>query len=650
MTRPRAVGATVLLLLAAGLATNPPEPAAADTVIAPTTTHDERDPDDGKLSLREAVELANATSGRDTVALAPGRNYLLDGACSFDLSDQVPELHVTDPDGLVIQGNGSTIRQVGPGGGFCGARVLHNEDGALELRDVTLTGGNAELFCSNHPSCPEQDDWGRGGAVYSVGPVVLDGVSLDGNRADLAGGGLAAEGDVTVIDSSINANRAGVGGGLDAAGVVTLQGAWITGNHATPWTRDNGVLHSGTGGGATSDTSITLTRSIVSDNVAEGVSGSFADGGTGGGLRAPTVDATASLITRNEAETVFDDYIGVDRSGEGGGIYSGTITLTRTTLVDNVGDIGAALRASQLAATMSVIGGAPELTSCVTTGAVTSGGYNVVGGGTCGLGAGVGDRTHVPVPGFRFSGGFTPEENGVLAIIPPAQCGPDPDREGTPRPQGGACEAGAEEVPGAAGPHVTPTVLEPHGLSDVPAPISDAVDWATTHGVLTGSNGLFRPTQAITRGQGVAVIWRMMGTPRVTTRGLPFTDVPRTAAYRPALKWALTQGIVVGSPGTRFRPREAIDRASFVSLLWRAAGAPANTPDGWPNVFSDVDGDAAYALAVNWAAFRSLLPEAPDHRFGPTRPMRRSAAAQLLYLAVSSLNVWPAALPPTHNR
>lgn len=651
MIRPRAVGATVLLVLAAGLATNPPEPAAADTVITPTTAHDERDADDGKLTLREAITQANETPGQDTILLGEYRQYTIGGTCDFDGTIEAPELTVTDPAGLIIDGNGSTIRQTGPGGAFCPNRVMRNGTGPLELRAVSLTGGHAEYFCHPHPNCWIQPDWGRGGGLYSLGPVLLtDHTDITGNDADRSGGGVYVDGSLTLVDANVSYNTAGIGGGIRATGTVTLDDSAVVANRAVAW-EELGALYTGSAGGVSAGTAIEMTDSLISDNVAEGVNLYVAGAAIGGGLVAPTVTATSSMIRQNEAQTGYSTYLARYEPGRGGAISAGSVILDRTSVLYNIAEDGAAMEGTTLASTMSVIGGEPGSVSCALSGATTSGGYNVVGGGTCGLGSGVGDRTHVPVPMQRSFGNVTPPTDGVLSIIPPAECGPEPDWEGQPRPQGGACEAGADEVAGAAGPHATPTVLSPNGLGDVDPSADDAVDWATTHGVLTGSGGAFRPSQAVTRGQAVAALWRMMGSTRAPGQSMPFVDVPRGATYRPALKWALAHGVVAGTAGSRYRPKDAIDRATFVSMLWRVAGAPTQVFAGspWPRAFTDVSDGAAYASAANWAAYLDLVPD-EDHVFRPTKAVRRWTAAQILYLAASTPRVWDTTpAPPTNN-
>lgn len=627
-------------------------PAAADSTITPTTIHDVTDPSDGELSLREAVAQANTTPGQDTIVLTASQ-YVIGGTCDYDDTDTDPALVITDPQGLIIDGR-STIRQTGPGGGFCEPRVIRNGPGLLELRGITVTGGHAPLICTLEPLCAPSPTYGLGGGIFSEGPVVLDGVSrVTGNDADSRGGGIAGEGTVELRGhSSVDDNRAGIGGGISAAGTVTVTDSWVQGNRAV--FHGNGAYDppaQGAGGGIHSGSAVVAHGASITDNVAEARENELATGAAvGGGVLASSAILTDTIVRDNEAQDVFDGFDGTIRFGQGGGVRAGSISLTHASLLANRASDGAQLHGSDLDATASVVGGSRGSVSCALDGATTSGGYNVVGGGTCGLGSGIGDRTHVPLP-MGSTALRVPRTNGVLSIIPLAACGSDPDVDGDPRPAGGACEAGADEVGGASGPRTTPTTILPSGLGDVPLGLADAVDWAVTHGVMTGSSGAFRPDETVTRGQAIAAIWRMFGSTRTGRAGLPYTDVPRGAAYRPALKWALEADVLDATAGSRFRPKVAVDRATFVTMLWRAGGSLL----GRGPRFTDVPSTAPFRIAANWAAWAEVVPS-DDHRFRPTQSVSRADAAEILYFAASSPNAWHQVdpqrdvdPPPTNN-
>lgn len=53
---------------------------------------------------------------------------------------------------------------------------------------------------------------------------------------------------------------------------------------------------------------------------------------------------------------------------------------------------------------------------------------------------------------------------------------------------------------------------------------------------------------------------------------LPFTDVPETAYYADAVRWAYARGITLGRDDTHFDPNAPITRAEVVEMLHRALG------------------------------------------------------------------------------
>ena len=78
-----------------------------------------------------------------------------------------------------------------------------------------------------------------------------------------------------------------------------------------------------------------------------------------------------------------------------------------------------------------------------------------------------------------------------------------------------------------------------------------------------------------------------------------FADVADGAWYAEAVDFVCEKGWMQGTGEGRFSPDAALTRAQLITILWRAAGAPAvGTAAG----YSDVKADAWYAAAVRWAA------------------------------------------------
>jgi predicted outer membrane repeat protein len=236
-------------------------------VLNVTTPLDVVDPNDGVLSLREAVQQANASKGPDTIFL-PAGTYLLNGG---------DELAVTDDTNVTGAGAGATVID---GGGE--HRVFH----LIGAQQVTLSGVTIQGGVENS----------SGGGILSEGSdLTIDHSTIAGNAAFLGAGIEAYGGTVTVAQSTISGNSATGGGGIAAqeGAMVTVKGSEITGNFA--W---------GGGGGIYADSVATVT---VKDSTLSGNSAFYGGGGISGSVYSLTVDH--STISGNT--TVY---------GVGGGI------------------------------------------------------------------------------------------------------------------------------------------------------------------------------------------------------------------------------------------------------------------------------------------------------------------------------------------
>ena len=346
---------------------------------------------------------------------------------------------------------------------------------------------------------------GGGGGLSIQGTTIIRRSFLADNETTYGGGALTSGGPVTTIEATTitrneahaTRDRAAVGGGLLVRGRLELVDSWVRANSAD-----------GDGGGIAGDV-VRLTDSKVSSNT----SADYHSHG-GGGIFADTVLARRSTIAGNHLTWTHHNY-SVGRDG-GAGIWGGEVRLVDSTVSANVAerdsDAGGVYAARSLSVVNSTISGnavtgrgagggirtargAPVLLShatvvrnsapiasnvdagglldsdrsviaerygrgsdCRVRGGARSGGYNVVGGTSCGL-AGVGD-----LPGVRDAGlgplvdnrGPTethrPRVGTVLSRIPLDHCGRAADQRGFTRPAGARCEAGSVEVGRREGP------------------------------------------------------------------------------------------------------------------------------------------------------------------------------------------------------
>jgi CSLREA domain-containing protein len=358
-----------------------------------TTVADVVDPNDGRLSLREAISRANTTPGADTVRLPAGVFGLAlpggedqNAAGDFDVTDSLTVTGVgagaTVIDGHHLDGlfdvhgpidvtfNGLTLRN---GSGAQAGGAIQSPIGNVTLnnvvaiRNVAVNGGaidagSGTLTIRNSRLTTNTADGGIGGAVHlGGGRLLLDGSTVTNNFAVGGGGIFAAGGTVTLSGSAVTFNVSGASGGGIAAqgGLVSLTRSSVRGN-----------LAGGDGGGISASTVI-LTGSSVTGNRSSddggGIGaqsatlvGSTVDGNaaedTGGGLACTTATLTASTVSHNtsgsigggisaqETVTLVRSTVSGNTAGSGGGgISADTANLINATVSGNTAELGATL-------------------------------------------------------------------------------------------------------------------------------------------------------------------------------------------------------------------------------------------------------------------------------------------------------------------
>jgi hypothetical protein len=110
--------------------------------------------------------------------------------------------------------------------------------------------------------------------------------------------------------------------------------------------------------------------------------------------------------------------------------------------------------------------------------------------------------------------------------------------------------------------------LPPHGLSGVGAWVEDPVRWAKGSGHMTGfADGSFGSSQTITRAELVRVLYRLAGSPDVST--LPAHGLSGVPAWvEDAVRWARAAGVLNGFADGTFRADLAVDRGQFANSVF----------------------------------------------------------------------------------
>jgi CSLREA domain-containing protein len=334
-------------------------------------------------SLRDAVTLANANAGADTITLPRG---------TFTLTNGELPLGTTAGDTITIGGAGARNTAITAGGA---SRVFDVDTASLatttNLTGMTITGGAATGAETTAP--------GDGGAIAlaSISTLNLSGVVLTGNTASESGGAIAAYhtsagGTVNVTSSTLSGNTAGT-----AAGAT------------------------GTGGGIYTQTTVNLTNSTVSGNVAQGTTTV-----QGGGLA-----ATVGGITLLSSTIAGNSAVSTGAASGGGIANAASLSATNTIVADNSAN-GAPSDCLAAVTTGTLANDLSSDTSCGFSGAGSKQGVSPLLGAL----ADNGGPTDTRKPGA-----------GSPALDAGTASGcPSTDQRGVARPQGATCDIGAVEL------------------------------------------------------------------------------------------------------------------------------------------------------------------------------------------------------------
>ena len=249
-----------------------------------TTELDALDFYDGEISLREAIGYVGTSGLGTTITFSgdlDGKTIVLGGS-----SLQVDRALTIDASTLA---GGLTIDAAGKSGVL---NISADENEHVELIGLSIVGGSAV----------------NGAGIANRSTLKITSSTLSNNSASSKGGGVYSLGPVSIMDSQISANTAGVGGAIHSVGqTMELSHVLISANSA-----------SGSGGGVyTTSGTVSVEETTIGNNLA----------GSGGGVYAAT--SNLSLATTDISSNSV--------SNQGGGIYfsGGTLSLNESTLSKN---------------------------------------------------------------------------------------------------------------------------------------------------------------------------------------------------------------------------------------------------------------------------------------------------------------------------
>lgn len=268
-------------------------------------------------SLRQAILNANLISGTNTIifdASLIGKTITLTSG----------ELAITDD--LIIKGLGAKNLTIS---GNNNSRIFNINDGNLdnnievEIQGLKINQGRTSL----------------GGSIFNAETLAVTNTLISGNTANERGGGIYNSGNLVLTNSTISDNIAELyaGGGInnDRGGTVILNNSTISGNTAAQF-GDGGGIYNFLG-------SVGVINSIIANNRSVN---------SGGGIDSYSYDDF----------TVINSTISNNTSSSGGGIglRGGSLTVTNSTISDNVANFssgGAILNSGTLTMTNSTISG-----------------------------------------------------------------------------------------------------------------------------------------------------------------------------------------------------------------------------------------------------------------------------------------------------
>ncbi len=314
---------TVALLASITLYSSTPSDAHAESFTLTTCDTSE---------LISAITVANANGQADTIELRANCTYSL--IVANNNAGQGPNGLPVITGALTMHGNGSTIARASSDP----FRLLQVASGVvLELDNLTLRGGfDLDITRSGGAGI-----WNQG-ELELTNVVLAENVAYDDINDGSRGGGIFNNGNLTIINSRFENNRARFGGAIFSGGRLNVTASTFIGNMAPAG-----------GGGIYNSGELVATHNTFTENTAVEAN-DIAGGAISNGWHATISNST---FTSNH--------------GQGAGISSyGVMTVTNSTFAQNDGVLGAGL---------NLLGGS---TSASNTATSSDGAVWNAGGGT----------------------------------------------------------------------------------------------------------------------------------------------------------------------------------------------------------------------------------------------------------------------------
>ena len=146
--------------------------------------------------------------------------------------------------------------------------------------------------------------------------------------------------------------------------------------------------------------------------------------------------------------------------------------------------------------------------------------------------------------------------------------------------------------------------------------------------MLGTTDDTFTPDGTMTRAMFATVLYRMAGSPSVEGLSVSFKDVPEGYWAYDAIAWALNKGVVNGFSADEFKPKQAITREQLVAMLYRYSGNPEVSGE---LSFTDAAAVCDWAVnPILWACQNKVVQGYTDGSFAPDKTASRAEMAAII--------------------
>lgn len=157
----------------------------------------------------------------------------------------------------------------------------------------------------------------------------------------------------------------------------------------------------------------------------------------------------------------------------------------------------------------------------------------------------------------------------------------------------------------------------------------DSVKYVYENKLMLGTtDDTFTPDGTMTRAMFATVLYRMAGSPSVEDLSVSFKDVPEGYWAYDAIAWALNKGVVNGFSADEFKPKQAITREQLVAMLYRYSGNPEVSGE---LSFTDAAAVCDWAVnPILWACQNKVVQGYTDGSFAPDKTASRAEMAAII--------------------